>query len=380
MDTSRREFLERSAMLAALGFTPRSISFEEWSAERRRASATPSLARRARPVVVGSGNGFHTDRPSGVKIAYDMIAKGGDTLDAIIAGVNTQELDPDDMSVGLGGLPNAEGVVQLDASCMHGPSKRAGAVASLEGFATPSKVAKAVMDYTDHLFLVGRDAKRFALAMGFKEQDLTTARSREAFQKWKADPKGYSGWVKQPPSPYPPARGGFDEEDYYAERGIPWTHGTINMNAVSASGDLSSCTTTSGISWKLPGRVGDSPVIGAGQYTDNTVGSAGSTGRGESNIMVCGAFLAVEYMRQGMSPEAALVKVGERVIEHSERRLLDDRGRPRFDLQFYALAKDGRHAALTAYEGASYAVCDEKGARLEKCAYMFKASERPARG
>jgi N4-(beta-N-acetylglucosaminyl)-L-asparaginase len=342
MDTSRREFLERSALLAALGFTPRAISFEEWEAERARAISSPSPARRARPVVVGSANGFHTDRPSGIKIAYDMIQKGDDTLDAIIAGVNTQELDPDDMSVGLGGLPNSEGVVQLDASCMHGPSKRAGAVASLEGFATPSKVAKAVMDYTDHLFLVGKDAKRFALAMGFTEQDLTTPRSREAFQRWKADPRGYNPWVKQPPKPLPPAEGGFDDEDYYAERGIPWTHGTINMNAVNAAGDLSSCTTTSGISWKLPGRVGDSPVIGAGQYTDNTVGSAGSTGRGESNIMVCGAFLTVEYMRQGLSPEAALLKVGERVLEHSERRLLDDRGRPRFELQFYALHKDGR--------------------------------------
>jgi N4-(beta-N-acetylglucosaminyl)-L-asparaginase len=380
MTTNRREFLERSAMLAALGFTPRSISFEEWTAERASTAAPATF--RGRPCVVGSSNGLHTDRPSGVKIAYDKILGGGDTLDAIIAGVNTQELDPDDMSVGYGGLPNSEGVVQLDASCMHGPSKRAGAVAALEGIATPSNVAKAVMDYTDHLFLVGHDAKRFALAVGFKEQDLTTPRSREAFQKWKADPRGYSPWVKQPPNPYPPARGGFDEEEYYAERGIPWTHGTINMNAVNAAGDLSSCTTTSGISWKVPGRVGDSPVIGAGQYTDNRVGSAGSTGRGESNIMVCGAFLTVEYMRQGLSPEAALVKVAERVIELTERRLLDDRGRPFFDLQFYALSKDGRHAGITAYEGsgAKYAVCDEKGPRLENCAFLFKASERPRRG
>jgi N4-(beta-N-acetylglucosaminyl)-L-asparaginase len=378
MHPGRRDFIEKSAMLAAMGFTPRSISFEEWVEERERPAAPGKV--RARPTVVGSANGFHRDRPSGVKIAYDMIVNGGDTLDAIIAGVNTQELDPEDMSVGIGGLPNAEGVVQLDASCMHGPSKRAGAVACLEGIATPSKVAKAVMDYTDHLLLVGRDAQRFAIAMGHTVQDLTTPASRAAYDKWKADPRGYKGWLKQPPSPYPPARGGFDEEQYYAERGIPWTHGTINMHAVNAAGDLSSCTTTSGISWKIPGRVGDSPVIGAGQYTDNTVGSAGSTGRGESNIMVCGAFLAVEYMRQGLSPEAALLKVGERVLEHSEPRLLDDRGRPRFELQFYALHKDGRYAALTSYEGANFAVCDEKGPRVEKCAFMFRASERPSRG
>ena len=261
---------------------------------------------------------------------------------------------------------------------MHGPTKRAGAVGSLEGIATPSLVANAVIDYTDHIFVVGLDAKRFALAMGFNEQDLLTPASKAAFDKWKADPKAYSPWVKQPPGRMAP-RGGFDEQDYFAERGIPWTHGTINMNAVSAAGDVSSCTTTSGISWKVPGRVGDSPVIGAGQYTDNTVGAAGSTGRGESNIMVCGAFLAVEYMRQGVAPEQALINVMKRVIEHSEPRLLDDKGRPFFDLTFYALTKDGRYAGACAYEGAKYAVCDEKGPRLETCAYLFRQSERPRR-
>ena len=374
MSTTRRDFIERSALLAAMGFSPRAISFEEWEGERARSAAPKNF--RGRPCVVGSGNGFHTDRPSGVKIAYDKIANGEDTLDAIIAGVNTQELDPDDMSVGVGGLPNAEGVVQLDSSCMHGPTKRAGAVGALEGIATPSLVAKAVMEYTDHIFLAGTDAKRFALAMGFKEQDLTTPRSRAAFEKWKSDPKAYSPWVKAPPGRMRP-QGGFEDEAYYAERGIPWTHGTINMNAVNAAGEISSCTTTSGVSWKVPGRVGDSPVIGAGQYTDNTVGAAGSTGRGESNIMVCGAFLAVEYMRQGMTPEASLIKVMERVIEHTEARLLDERGRPRFGLTFYAVTKDGRYAGACAYEGTSYAVCDEKGPRLEKCAYLFKSSEQP---
>jgi N4-(beta-N-acetylglucosaminyl)-L-asparaginase len=378
MPTTRRDFLERSAMLAALGFTPRAICDEAWGAERALGRTTPP-GFRGRPCVVGSANGFHTDRPSGVKIAYDKIVKGDDTLDAIIAGVNTQELDPEDMSVGLGGLPNAEGVVQLDASCMHGPSKRAGAVGSLEGIATPSLVAKAVMDYTDHIFLVGQDAGRFARAMGFKEQNLFTPASKAAFEKWKADPKGYTPWVKQPPAKLAPRRD-FEEQEYYAERGIPWTHGTINMNAVNAAGDVSSCTTTSGISWKLPGRVGDSPIIGAGEYTDNTVGAAGSTGRGESNIMVCGAFLAVEYMRQGVSPEQSLINVMKRVIEHSEKRLLDDRGRPYFGLTFYALAKDGRYAGACAYEGTEFAVCDEKGPRLEKCAYLFKASEQPRRG
>jgi N4-(beta-N-acetylglucosaminyl)-L-asparaginase len=333
--------------------------------------------------VISSANGHHTDRPSGVKIAYDKIAGGTDTLDAIIAGVNTQELDPTDQSVGLGGLPNEEGVVQLDASCMHGPTKRAGSVGCLEGIATPSLVAKAVMDYTDHIMLVGHDAKRFALAMGFNEQDLLTEKSKQDWQKWKATRKGdpwisdkaRANWLRWNASHGNKAE---QADAAYAGAETSWTHGTINMDAVNAQGDVSSCTTTSGLSWKVPGRVGDSPIIGAGEYTDNTVGAAGSTGRGESNIMVCGAFLAVEYMRQGLAPQAALMKVIERVLEHTEKRLLDDKGRPRFDLNFYALAKDGRYAGASAYEGGRFAVCDERGPRWEDSAFLFKRAERPA--
>jgi len=382
--TSRRDFIERSASLAALGFLPRPVSYDEWMQERARTRAAPPANFRGRPCVVSSANGHHTDRPSGVKIAYDKITGGTDTLDAIIAGVNTQELDPEDQSVGLGGLPNEEGVVQLDASCMHGPSKRAGAVGCLEGIATPSLVAKAVMEYTDHIMLVGHDAKRFALAMGFKEQNLLTEKSKQDWLKWKTTRKGdpwrsdkaRADWLR-----WNASQGNKSEQaDFsFAGPGDPnWTHGTINMDAVNAQGDVSSCTTTSGLSWKVPGRVGDSPIIGAGEYTDNTVGAAGSTGRGESNIMVCGAFLAVEYMRQGLAPQAALMKVMERVIEHTEKRLLDDKGRPRFDLNFYALSRDGRYAGAAAYEGSKFAVCDEKGPRWEDCAYLFKRSERPA--
>jgi N4-(beta-N-acetylglucosaminyl)-L-asparaginase len=368
---NRRAFLERSAALAALGFLPRRISAEEYEAEV--AATTMPTAFRARPCVVSSANGI-----KGVQLAYDRIVAGGDTLDAIIDGVKTVELDPTDQSVGLGGLPNEEGVVQLDASCMHGPTKRAGAVGCLEGIATPSAVAKAVMDYTDHIFLVGKDAKRFALAMGFQEQNLLTEKSKADWLTWKANRKGRDLWIDDAKRdaylrmyPTPGPSGG--------EVGVEpnWTHGTINMNAVSGRGDLSSITTTSGMAWKVPGRVGDSPVIGAGQYCDNTVGAAGSTGRGEANIKVCGAFLAVEFMRAGLAPQAAILKVMERVIAMTEKRLLDDRGRPYFDLQFYAVTKDGRFAGATAYEGGSYAVCDEKGARLETCAYLFKNSERP---
>ena len=343
-----------------------------------------------RPIVVCSANGYYRDNPgaSPIKKAYDMVAAGVDPLAAVIAGVNIVELDPNDMSVGLGGLPNEDGVVQLDASCMHGPTKRAGAVGCLEDIATPSLVAKAVMDRTDHIFLVGAGAKKFALEMGFKEQNLLTEKSREAWLRWKSRLNPSDSWLDVPDStptrrpratPTPGTDG--DQHVFLDERGIPHTFGTINMNAVDAQGDIGSVTTTSGISWKIPGRVGDSPIIGAGQYCDNDVGAAGSTGRGESNIKVCGAFLAVELMRQGKSPEQALLEVMRRVIAMTEKRLLDDKGRPYFDLSFYAVTKDGRYAGSSAYEGGMFAIADASGARLEPAVFLFKRDERPkARG
>lgn len=323
-------------------------------------SAAGQTAPRAatRPVVVASANGLR-----GVKRAWDQVVAGADTLDAIIAGVNIQELDPEDQSVGLGGLPNEEGVVQLDASCMHGPTKRAGAVGCLEDIATPSLVAKAVMDYTDHIMLVGGDARRFAIRMGFTPQNLLTEKSRQDWLRWRARLNPGDFWL--------------DHDDDVL---IRFSTGTINMNAVNAAGDLSSVTTTSGMAWKVPGRVGDSPIIGAGQYCDNTVGAAGSTGRGESNIMTCGAFLCVEFMRQGSSPEQAVLKAMERVVATTQARLMGSNGRPFVDLQFYAVAKDGRYAGGTLYEGARFAVCDELGPRTEPCVYLFRASERPRRG
>jgi N4-(beta-N-acetylglucosaminyl)-L-asparaginase len=387
MSVSRRDFLAAGATAAAGVALGNPLLGEAPGASGRPLGEASTPGAFARPVVIASDNGIR-----GVKKAYDMIVAGADTLDAIIAGVNIQELDPDDMSVGLGGLPNEDGVVQLDASCMHGPTKRAGAVGCLEDIATPSLVAKAVMDYTDHIMLVGHDAKRFALKMGFKEQNLLTDKSRAEWIKWKTRLNGNDAWLEpadttaipSQPSARPPAAprrnppsGG--EKLTYDEHGVAHTWGTINMNAVDANGDLSSVTTTSGIAWKVAGRVGDSPIIGAGQYCDNTVGAAGSTGRGESNIKVCGAFLTVELMRQGMSPEQAIIKVMERVLAMTEKRLLDSRGRPYFDLQFYALAKDGRFAAATAYEGSQFAVCDAQGPRHVDCAYLFKASERPRR-
>ena len=369
MSVTRRDFLATGATAAA-GVALGTPLLAELHAPSRVAGSF------ARPVVIASENGIR-----GVKKAYDMIVEGADTLDAIVAGVNIQELDPEDNSVGLGGLPNEEGVVQLDASCMHGPSKRAGAVGCLEGIATPSLVAKAVMDHTDHIILVGPDAKRFALKMGFTEQNLLTEKSRQEWLKWKRSRNATDAWLDSSQAPTPTTRvrspNDAGKELEYDEHGVAHTWGTINMNAVAASGDLSSVTTTSGMAWKIPGRVGDSPIIGAGQYCDNTVGAAGSTGRGEANIKVCGAFLTVELMRQGMTPEQAVLKSMERVVAMTEARLLDSRRRPTFDLQFYALAKDGRFAGGTLYEGTKMAVCDSQGPRKVDCVYLFRESERP---
>lgn len=351
MPLSRRSFLGAGAAAAAgsLLSTPAAASVAEAAGRVSRTTG------RQQAAVVASANGIR-----GVARAYEMMQSGADPLDAAIAGVNIQELDPEDTSVGLGGLPNADGIVQLDASCMHGPTRRAGAVGALEDIATPSLVAKAVMDYTDHIMLVGPDAKRFALDLGFREQNLLTESTRQIWLRWRARLNSSDNWL-----------------DYDGDIEIPFTTGTINMNAVTASGDIGSVTTTSGLAWKIPGRVGDSPIIGAGQYCDNDVGAAGSTGRGESNIMVCGGFLTVEFMRQGMSPEQACIATLERVIQSTQPRLLDDNGRPYFNLNFYAVNKAGETGGAALYEGASHAVADAAGARLVDSAFLFRRSERP---
>ena len=341
---SRRTFLGAAGSVAAAAALPR-------SAAAAPVAGAPAVILRgaSRFAAVASANGIR-----GVARAFELASSGTDTLDAAVEGVKIQELDPADNSVGYGGLPNEEGVVQLDASCMHGPTRRAGAVAALEGIKTPSEVARLVLRYTNHILLVGAGAKRFALSYGFKEEELLTPESRDLWLRWRANRGREDDWLDVP------------EGEKMAR-----VTGTINMNVVNAKGDISSVTTTSGLAWKIPGRAGDSPIVGAGQYTDNAVGAAGSTGRGESNIMVCGGFLTVEHMRRGMKPTDACLETLKRVVALTPPRLLDQRGQPTFGLQFYAVNKAGDFGAASLFP-ATYAAHDGRDAAVRDAAFLYQ--------
>lgn len=348
---------------------------------------------RSRAVVISSANRNNGGVNCCAK-AMDLVKAGSDTLDAVIAGVNIVELDPRDNSVGYGGLPNEEGVVELDCSCMHGPSRRGGAVGALRHIKTPSKVAKLVMAETDHMFLVGEGALQFAKAMGFKEEDLLTEESRIQWLTWKKslrDSSGHSNWNSEVDAPaagkkaqvlkeiremFPNAGEELLAEAW--ENAIHPPHGTINCIALSEKGEMSAITTTSGLAWKIPGRCGDSPIIGGGLWLDQDVGGAGSTGRGEENLRVCGAHTIVENMRHGMSPKEACLDALQRVARNfdNDRQRLDA-----ISLNFYALRKDGEYAGASLWNKASasarqvaqFAVCtSDQPSRQENCIYLLE--------
>jgi N4-(beta-N-acetylglucosaminyl)-L-asparaginase len=363
---SRREFVRASAVAGAA------------------AAAAPLLAqgpavvakRGARPLVVSSANGNKFKNGGSrtcVEEAFARLVGGEDVLAAVLAGVNIVELDPEDYSVGYGGLPNADGVVQLDASCMHGTRKQAGAVAALEGVRTPSLVANAVREHTDHHLLVGKDARTFAREMGFKiEEDLNTDRSRALWLEWKrrTDPEH---WVDPDRKARAAERA---RRQMIAEGRIDPDHayGTLHCSALSPKGEIAAATTTSGLAWKIPGRVGDSPILGAGIYADGEVGAAGSTGRGEANLYHLSSFFIVECLRRGLAPKDAAIEALTRVRASTlEKRLLNPRGLPSFNLQFYVLNVRGEHAGAAFYAGTSgqYSVCDEGGARNVPLEVMF---------
>src|SRR5215468_3467467 len=339
----RREFVQSAAAAIAAA-----------TSKRLFAQAPAVRTGSVRPAVVAAANGnrFKNGGPqTGVERAFSLMTGGGDVLDAVIAGVNLCELDPAEDSVGYGGLPNAEGVVQLDSCCMHGPRKRAGGVAALEGVRTPSLVAQAVMDTTDHHLLVGKGAQDFARQMGFTvEDDLNTEHSRMLWLEWKRriDPQHYLDPKKRGQAWFDAglqmAREGLIDRNHY--------YGTINCNGVNAKAEVCGVTTTSGLAFKIPGRVGDSPILGAGVYVDNDAGAAGSTGRGEANLYNLTSYQIVENMRRGMHPKDAGMDALKRIQHNTiEKRLLNERGEPNFDINFYILSATGEHAGVAMFAG-----------------------------
>jgi N4-(beta-N-acetylglucosaminyl)-L-asparaginase len=330
-----------------------------------------------RPLIISSANGVHA-----LDKGMDILKKGGDTLDAVVAAVTVVEDDPNDDSVGYGGLPNEEGEVELDASVMHGPTHRAGSVASVRRIKNVARLAKTVMERTNHVMLVGDGARRFAIEQGFEEMNLLTEHSRKIWLAWKASSS--FNWRPGIDSPEWKEKIGalFDDtpEDQallaYAQRVIahPPT-GTIPCMAVNEKGDISATTTTSGLAWKIPGRVGDSPIIGAGCCVDNEVGAAGSTGKGEENIKISGGHTLIEMMRQGKSPTDACLEALHRIAKNYNN---DKKKLGTFHIYFYALNKDGQHGAASLWSNgyekgkrAMYAVNDGAGTKLVECATYF---------
>lgn len=385
-EIGRREFLKGTIQSAALaGLTSTVMGSEISHSEAASALAAVQARQAAKPVVISSSNTWKaangTTLKGGINAttrAMEILKAGGDTLDAVIAGVNLVEDDPWDDSVGYGGLPNEEGEVELDSSVMHGPTRRCGAVAALKYIKNPSKVAKLVMDRTDHVMLVGEGALRFALQHGFKKEDLLTEHSRQAWLKWKEELNQKDNWG---PSWHHTAPAGKKvsqkslsrEEialnDYIEDRLLHRPTGTISCLALDANGDLSGVTTTSGLAWKIPGRVGDSPLIGCGLYVDNEIGAAGSTGRGEECIFINGAHTIVENMRHGLSPVEAALDAVKRVSARYGNNLEE---LSNIQINFYALNKRGEYGAASLWKGSTFAVHDGTQARLIDTVYLYE--------
>ncbi len=340
-----------------------------------------------RPLIISAANGYaYLDR------AFEALRGGADTLDAGLKVVTGPEDDPHDDSVGLGGLPNEEGVVELDACCMHGPTRRAGSVGGVRNIRNVSLVAKAVMEHTGHVMLVGDGAERFAVSMGFPRENLLTEHSRKVWTLWRETHSNQDWWGPQVGAPSwvaPENHAARYQKLEEAARllGIPEDErtdairkvlvpptGTIHCSVVNAQGEVSGVTTTSGLSWKIPGRLGDSPIIGAGCYTDADVGSAGATGTGEENIKVAGAHTIVENMRRGMAPQEAGMEVLKRIAHYHNN---DQTQLKYISMIYYVLRKDGAYAGVSLWSGGDhprrFAVHDGEK-RYEKCAYLFEGN------
>ncbi len=355
-DVSRRLFMHAAGVAAmAVGATAKASS--------------PQLGEIR---TISSGNGAKATEK-----AYQMIVAGSDPIDAVVAGVAIVEDDPEDTSVGYGGLPNERGIVELDAAVMHGPTHHAGAVASLQNIRHPAQVALKVLRRSDHVLLVGAGALDFARAHGFQEENLLTEFSRKVWLRWKETLSEKDDWIPDPSETNLDNVAEFFQKNSVRTadgNGLRFRRptGTIHCSGLAANGDISCTTTTSGLAFKIPGRVGDSPIIGAGLYVDNEVGSCGSTGRGEANLQNLSSFAAVELMRNGASPEEAGMEILRRVAKTTEARLRNKDGRPDFGLSFYVMAKDGRYAGVTMWGPGKFAVTDSKGTRLEDMKALYQ--------
>jgi N4-(beta-N-acetylglucosaminyl)-L-asparaginase len=305
--------------------------------------------------IIASYNGL-----AAAEQAWEMLRDGADALDVCVAAATLVEDDPAESSVGYGGLPNAEGIVELDAAVMHGPTHRAGGVAALRNVRHATQVARLVMQQTDRVLLVGEGALAFAWANGFREEDLLTDDARQKWLAWKRTHAGRSGWL-------PP-----ESESDTGQRDFERPTGTVHFAALDARGDLSCATSTSGLAFKMPGRVGDSPIAGAGLYVDNQIGTCGSIGWGEANLENLSSFAVVERMRSGVDPLDAGMEVLRRIVDHARPSERDAQGQPTFNLRLYAMARDGRHVGVCLWGPQKIAVVDESGARLEPCVPLLE--------
>jgi N4-(beta-N-acetylglucosaminyl)-L-asparaginase len=381
----RREFLAATAgSLAAFPVTTYALNHSQFQRQSKTSGAT--AVKGTFPIkAISSHNGLEA-----TKRAYELMKTGTETLDAAIAGVTIVEDDPNDTSVGYGGLPNENGVVELDAAVMHGPTHRAGSVAALQNIKNAAQVAQKVMNYSDHVLLIGEGALQFAKAHGFKEQEMLTDKARKIWLYWKQTISKRDDWLPPSEDEIDPdvakffkinvkpnkkktsSRSKTEVKTSSRSKKFKRPTGTIHCGVMNSRGDISCTTTTSGLAFKIPGRVGDSPIIGAGLYVDNEIGSCGSTGRGEANLQNLCCFAGVELMRNGLSPEEAGMEVLRRVAKHTEDRLRDDKGRPDFGLNFYLLAKDGTHAGVSMWGPADFSITDKKGTRLEQCVALYQ--------
>lgn len=356
--------LDRRSLLGAFAGGAAGLACGAPRAHAAPVSAPAVHVKRGRAALVGSHNAL-----VGMQRHFARLLAGAEPLDVAIDIVKIVEADPNDQSVGLGGLPDEDGHVTLDAACMHGPTHNAGSVACIENILHPSEVARLVMERTDHVMLVGEGAYRFARSHGHAHVDLLTEETRRIWMAWKESMSDRDD--RLPPRPKAGETKTGWVIDWKGEQvaveelfGAKRPTGTIHVSGVGTNGDVACTTTTSGLAWKIPGRIGDSPIIGAGLYCDQEAGSAGGTGRGEAAILAHASSACIELMRNGKSPLDAGLEVLRRVVRQTQRmatwqpELVDAEGRPSFDLQLYVLGLDGTHAGVSLKGAGQYAAAD----------------------